>query len=240
MIIIGISAKKQGGKSTLVDYLMKKIPGCSIVRFADSLKQVILDCFIPPEFNLNKTEDLDTEEVKNITLPCGKTIRELLQIVGTDWFRHTWEECWINCYKKKIHKLYSYSSRKKPSVILTPDVRFPNELEAIQKMGGKVIRLLRAPFLEDQHESETALDKTEKLTRLNYQGRTEKQSTIYLEPNEPGKRFDMIYDNREKTLEDTQEWVVSDFIRCFDWKYDHEGETNMSFDLRRLIECKSP
>ena len=40
---------------------------------------------------------------------------------------------------------------------IVPDVRFPNEVEAIQKAEGRVIRLTRKPF-EDGHPSEIALD----------------------------------------------------------------------------------
>ena len=43
---------------------------------------------------------------------------------------------------------------------IVPDVRFENEVEAIQKAGGKVIRLTRKPH-EDAHPSETALDNYE-------------------------------------------------------------------------------
>ena len=43
---------------------------------------------------------------------------------------------------------------------IVPDVRFENEVEAIQKAGGKVIRLTRKPH-EDVHPSETALDSYE-------------------------------------------------------------------------------
>ena len=38
------------------------------------------------------------------------------------------------------------------------DVRFPNEVEAITKEGGVVVKLTRNPF-KDKHASETALEK---------------------------------------------------------------------------------
>jgi hypothetical protein len=232
MIIIGVSGKIQSGKSTFVDHLRTKLPGSEIIRFADSLKQIILDCFIPPKMNLNAPEDLDLDEVKNMELPCGKTIRELLQIIGTDWFRHTWEDCWINAYKKKVKRMYSCVS----TVILTPDVRFPNEIKSIQQMGGIVVRLLRNPFGSlDQHESETALDY---LDELYHKGRVE----ISL-GHTPGEMFDLVYDNREKTLEDTQEWINDKFMKCFVEKTDRDqfcSEMTKTYisnlDLRRLVE----
>jgi len=242
MIIIGISAKKLGGKSTLVDYLLEKIPQSSVVRFADSLKKIIIDCFIPREWSIKCPDDLDLDEVKNKTLPCGKTIRELLQLIGTDWFRHTWEDCWVNSYKKKIFDLGSYTSRNEPTVVFTPDVRFPNELKSIQEMGGSVIRLLRAPFGDqDQHESETALDEFEgkslESTRKgpNISHQIDEFNTLIFS-KEPGRYFNLIYDNREKSLEDTKRWVDEEFIKCFKWQSEIEAVSNMSFDLGRMLK----
>ena len=53
---------------------------------------------------------------------------------------------------------YREISKYKKTVIFIPDVRFPNEVEAIQKRGGYIIRLTRCPYPEDIDESETALD----------------------------------------------------------------------------------
>ena len=236
MIIIGVSGKKQSGKSTFVDHLQSRIPGSGIVRFADSLKQIILDCFVPPEKNLNKPEDLDLEEVKSKILPCGKTIRELLQVVGTDWFRYTWQECWINAYKKKIFQ------RPTHAIFLTPDVRFPNELKVIQEMGGVVIRLLRAPFRnQDQHESETALDEVERnctQTILQSGVRFNYLKIAEIVPKKvPGRYFNLLYNNSGSSLEDTQKWIDEKFTKCFSWISEQDdGVSNVTFDLRRLVK----
>jgi len=224
MIIIGLSAKKQGGKSTFIEYLKEKLPGSETIRFADFLKEIVLKCFVPLEWKWEDINILDSEENKNKTLPCGKTVREILQSIGTDWFRHTWEECWINCYKKKVFK-------SKAAFIFTPDVRFPNELKAIQEMGGYVIRLLRAPFgNQDQHESETALDEIEKICTTNL--------TITKGANIPIKnrlpQFDIIFDNRDMTLKDTQKWIDEKFIKCFSWNNVMGKISNPNFNLSRL------
>ena len=59
---------------------------------------------------------------------------------------------------------------------IVPDIRFPNEVKAIQKAGGKVIRLTRSPY-EDSHASETSLD--------NY------------------KEFDHVINNKDMTIDET-------------------------------------
>jgi hypothetical protein len=46
----------------------------------------------------------------------------------------------------------------RPRIALVTDCRFSNEVAGIQELGGKVIRLTRVVYPEDNHESETALD----------------------------------------------------------------------------------
>lgn len=153
MKIIGLSGKKQSGKTTVVNFLSSEIrkalpaTSCSITNFADPLKQIIIKCFVPNEWQWGEKQ-LDCEACKAAILPCGKTVREVLQIVGTDWFRGLYPDCWVNAYRNNLPWREIY---------LTTDARFPNEVKCIEDLGGIVIRLLRAP-LNDQHESETALD----------------------------------------------------------------------------------
>lgn len=203
--IFGASAKKQGGKSTFLEMLSSKFgtENVEVIRMADCLKETVIACFTPYKWEM-AVEDLDSDEVKNSMLPCGKTIRQVLQVVGTDMFRGIWEDCWINAWKRRV--LDSTAE-----IILVPDVRFPNELRAVQEMGGFVIRLTRAPFAnEDQHESETALDQVEY------------DSMYVLDDSPAGHRmlkFDYVLDNRNMTLEDTRVWMLKNFLPYLDrWR----------------------
>ena len=234
MNILGISAKKQGGKSTLIDYFEEAIPCCKVIRFADALKQIVLDCFVPQKFGWNHPDDLDLDEVKNTELPCGKTVRQLLQTVGTDWFRSAWPDCWVNAYRKTL------VNAKGAALILTPDVRFPNELKMVQSLGGKVIRLLRSPLEFDPHESETALDSTEE-EALKYLsiyspkfGET-LNTAIFTDfgPKDIGKYFDILYDNRDQTLEDSYVWADHLIRKCFSWNTEMGDISNFSIDLTK-------
>ena len=131
-----------------------------------------------------------------------------MQLVGTDWFRSLDAECWVRAYKKKI-KEYATSDR----LILTPDVRFPNEVKCIQDLGGHIIRLLRSPF-DDQHESETALDRTEYETqfrdglmdRKKYDRQHAEEQTHPIDIKSP-VYFDAIIDNRDMSIEQQNEAV---------------------------------
>lgn len=152
MKFIAFSGKKQSGKTTAVKglaaRLYKENKQVLIVNFADELKRIIMNCFGATDFQINGTDD-----AKNEKLAGGKSSRELMQLIGTDWFRQLDPDCWCrallpftNC--DGIRGIY-----------ICGDVRFPNEVEYIhKKFDGKVIRLLRGPFVGDGHESETALD----------------------------------------------------------------------------------
>jgi hypothetical protein len=84
--------------------------------------------------------------------PGFMTARQVMQFVGTDVFRMMVDNCWVEATLRIIEQ-------ECPETAIIPDVRFPNEVEGIQKAGGKVIRFKRAPFAgQDEHASETALD----------------------------------------------------------------------------------
>jgi len=202
MTIIGVSAKKQGGKSTVVRILQDMLPNSTVIRFADYLKEIVLTCFIPYDWKWT-VDDLDLDENKNRKTPCGLTVRKLLQTIGTDWFRHTYPDCWISAFQKKFNE-----ARLKYSHVLVPDVRFPNELYALRGVNGVVIRLLRAPYGDqDQHESETALDAIAEHTITTQNGFRPLQYNPHI------LQFDAVCDNRNMTLDELKQWVV-------DWVYD--------------------
>jgi hypothetical protein len=152
-MIIGISGKKQSGKSTLAQGLSGKFDNAPVVCFADRLRELVAELFASPVQNsyLDPVV-LQDEKVKQSKHPCGKTYRQLLQIIGTDYFRNLWPDVWLENYKYQIATMYPHYP-----YVLTPDVRFPNEADMIHSLGGLVIRLTRNPF-DDKHESETALD----------------------------------------------------------------------------------
>ena len=81
------------------------------------------------------------------------TAREFLQYLGTDVMRKIKDTIWVDYTIKTILK-------EKSEIALIPDVRFPNEVEAIHKAGGIVLRLTRNPYASD-HRCETALSREE-------------------------------------------------------------------------------
>lgn len=192
MVIIGFSGKKQSGKTTAVNDLWDRLGQVTRLSFADALKDTVTDLFLPSDVSV----DWDSDAFKSITHPCGKTYRELLQVFGTDWCRNLWPDVWVNALLKRLENYDDHD------IILIGDCRFPNEVKAIQDLGGKVIRLTRAPFADqDQHESETALDEMANKTKiLNMCGYNRNAAG-------GGEFFDHVLDNRDMSIPEQNQAV---------------------------------
>ena len=80
------------------------------------------------------------------------TAREVMQFVGTDFFRKLYPNVWADA---TIRRVMAEGS----AFVIVTDCRFPNEVDAVHQSGGKVIRLTRNGNDPDNHASETALDK---------------------------------------------------------------------------------
>jgi len=184
--IIAFSGRKQSGKSTAIEFITKQLPlntDWQILNFADYLKEIVLNCFCPDFLDL---KDLDQMFGKNHQLDNGKTVREVLQYIGTDIFRSVDDKAWIQAYQRRL--------KRQSSFIFTSDVRFENELVAIQELGGKVIRLTRDIYPEDSHVSEGALDTIE----LN---------TIYNDDTFV-PRFDYVINNMSMSIDEKNEHLL--------------------------------
>jgi hypothetical protein len=114
--------------------------------------------------------------------PGYMTARQVMQFVGTKLFRRMYNNVWVDSTIRRIQK-------DAPDLAIIGDCRFPNEVEGIQKVNGKVIRLLREPHT-DNDESETALD--------GYVG------------------FNLIVDNREMTIKQTNA-QIDKYLREINW-----------------------
>ncbi len=79
------------------------------------------------------------------------TAREVMQHVGTNIFRKMYPDVWVDATIRRINE-------DNTILAVVTDCRFLNEVKAIHKAGGKVIKLLRDPCEEDSHASEKALD----------------------------------------------------------------------------------
>ena len=84
------------------------------------------------------------------------TIREVLQVYGTDIIRNMFgENIWINALKQYLDREVDLCR----NLYLITDCRFVNEARAIKSWGGKVWRIVGdRGIVGDNHRSEIELD----------------------------------------------------------------------------------
>jgi hypothetical protein len=148
-MIIGFTGRKFHGKDTAA----KQLLGYTPMSFASPMKETVKLLFGFSEDQVNGTLKEDIDVRWNISP------REALQFVGTEMFREHIQlllpdvggDFWVRSLENRIPK--------DVNVVIT-DVRFPNEVAMIHRMGGKVIRVKR--YVSDNsygnHISEQHID----------------------------------------------------------------------------------
>jgi len=104
-------------------------------------------------------EDMPLSQASpNLSNKKGKmTAREVLQCVGTDFFRKIYKNIWVDACLREIEE-------DGAELALISDVRFENEISSVQSKGGFVIGLKRDNSkTADKHSSETAIENCFKL-----------------------------------------------------------------------------
>jgi len=101
-------------------------------------------------------------ELKEEKLPTlGKSPRQLMQTLGTDWGRNMIDPAvWITLMQSTIEKYGAATEQGfEGAVVIIPDVRFDNEAEVIKNNGGTIIRMTSTRDLEtvDSHISEAGV-----------------------------------------------------------------------------------
>lgn len=147
-MIIGLSGYARSGKDTVAELLCLNYE-YRRVAFADPIREAIL--VLNPKLDSithvsHRVEDYGWEVTKQ-----DPEVRRLLQVMGTEVGRKMFgNDVWIN-------KALSGLSQEDRVVI--SDVRFPNEAEAIKKLGGMVWRINRSnASAVNGHPSEHAMD----------------------------------------------------------------------------------
>jgi len=142
MKIIGICGLIGSGKGTVADILQQQ-HGFTKISFADSLKDAVSAVFGWPRYLLEGDTELSREFREQVDqwwadrlgIP-DLTPRLILQIWGTEVCRESFHrDIWIASMERKL------ANTDKNYVI--PDVRFPNEVEMIQRVGGKIWHIKR-------------------------------------------------------------------------------------------------
>ena len=156
MKIIGITGKAGSGKDTFAAFLIEALSNSGKRVFTDQLAAPIkmavagildVDVSTIEERAFKEASLLDNYELD--TSP-----RKMLQTLGTEWGRGIDEEIWL---KLLMPRLEEYEENGADYCIIT-DVRFSNEQEWFENMGGSLIHIHR-PLAQEVagHISESGL-----------------------------------------------------------------------------------
>jgi len=172
-MIISITGKIGSGKDTVASIIKQTTQmDWEIKKFAGKLKTIAEILCGVPKIHFEDQEFKKTQ----MSEEWGMTYREFLQKLGTEAMRdNLHKNVWINAlfadYKAHTvavgnNELNIIEKDVLPNWIIT-DTRFPNEMEAVKKHSGLVIKVERdlllrkgysKPTESDLHPSETALD----------------------------------------------------------------------------------
>lgn len=222
-ILIGITGRKKSGKDTIGKFLINEY-GFVRVAFADALKEA---CKIVFGFTDEQVYDDRLKEI--VDEYWNHSPREILQKVGTELFRdglpklceHISNDIWIRSVDRKIKNLRKEGHTR----IVITDVRFPNELDYIQKLNtsnsngfiGESWKVSRPSLLKDidpnlpVHASEALIDDFECDTKFVNDGTIDElcaavnteMDDIFHELYNTGSNDDDVTINKvESTLED--------------------------------------
>lgn len=204
-MIIGFAGRLKSGKSELAKICEKN--GYQKLYFALPLKQLcaeILDISVK-ELNKAKNENIPIEltmeddiclilsEETNIPLDITKdicngkylhTVRDMLQFIGTDYIRQYNKDWHVNKIKAMISDDTNY---------VIDDVRFPNEKQMIEDLGGDVWFVTRTTLDNiSNHASETSITWKQCWNRIIVNDST--LSNLQF-------KWEIFMDNYEKSLE---------------------------------------
>lgn len=144
MKIVGLGHYSRTGKDTLanalVNYLQMQGRTAKKIPFADKLKDICQQLY--GWDGLKDREYYDTpegEKFRDVPLPTiGKTPVEIWVAMGTPAVREkVYMNTWIDYVLKTDHGV---------DVVVIPDVRFPNEIEAVRSHGGWLVKVVRPGY----------------------------------------------------------------------------------------------
>jgi len=160
--------------------------------FADPLKEMAVGLFGLKneqvygslEHKKQVVPHLRWENMPGVMNEGPMTVRDFLQYFGTDVCRKIHPNIWVDRCIEDIRL-------EQPLLAVIDDCRFPNEVDAIQEIGGKVIGLTRSTEGVDHHSSEQEIKKS-------------------------WDKIDHVIDNQDMTIHETCAAII-EAIEGFGW-----------------------
>ena len=144
-MLVALSGRKRSGKDTAANLLAKEL-GFKRIAFADKLKELTASFLGFPlaEVMGDKFKELMVAEVltddEKVRILYGRDVLQKLGVACRDTFgEHFWVEQLFNSLHMREH-----------NYVIT-DCRFWNEVEAVQRWSGSVIRVNRTDSLKTLH-----------------------------------------------------------------------------------------
>jgi len=145
-LIIGLVGKKNSGKSTACEILLRRWPAATRVSFADPIRAILCDLYgFDPE--RMRTD----QDYKNIPNEEGVVPRFAAQELGTGFGRKVSDNTWVGKAMSRAEQIFVDGLA---NVVIIDDVRFANEAEEITERGGVLVRVDRGFGDTDTHPSE--------------------------------------------------------------------------------------
>lgn len=120
--VIGIAGLPRSGKDTVAEFLLAKHGGYRY-SFADPIVAML-----NAGFGVDFRNEFWTENKEKVIDVVGRSPRELMQLLGTEWGRKLVnKDLWVTLARAK------YLQHGAGMVI--PDVRFPNEAKFVRERG---------------------------------------------------------------------------------------------------------
>lgn len=130
--LIGLSGRARSGKDTVAAMLRGAFP-VQTVAFADPIRDALRTMFgFTDEHFFGKLKEVEIDWL-------GKSPRQLMQTLGTEWGRGlVREDLWLLLAQRRVEEIMGNNFHA-----VVTDVRFENEAAQIRSMGGEVWHIVR-------------------------------------------------------------------------------------------------
>ena len=134
--LIGVTGAALSGKSTAAQYFVEEHRFVELA-FAAPIKAAIQAMLDVTDIQLRECKE-------DVVAPLDRSLRYLLQTLGTEWGRELVDEqIWIKLLAQDYDFWRGNKASLKPEGIIISDVRFENEAKWVRGHGGIVLHLHR-------------------------------------------------------------------------------------------------